>query len=135
MIYFVASILTLTAIFTLLNRSKTIIVCPICAAVVITWLAGLVGIYTGQAWADPLIIAILLGASLGALADKYGTGFGLAWKTLMVILGLPAIYYVVQRQPVQGLGLLFVLVVVTLLFNKRKSGSAKPNPDIFKECC
>ncbi len=112
-------------------------VCPICAGVSIAWFAGIVGIYTQQVWADPLIVAILLGASLGALADKFGTRFGLVWKTLMVLLGLPAVYYFVQGKLWYGLGLMVMLTIITLVIGKTRGNpkSLGHNKDLFKECC
>ncbi|QQS23266.1 hypothetical protein IPM19_01730 [bacterium] len=135
MIYFLASILVLTIIFAYLYKTKLITVCPICAGVVITWLIGVVGIYTGQEWANPLIVAILLGASLGALADKYGSRFGLVWKTLMVLIGLPAVYFIVQENLWFGLGLVAGLVILTLVFGKNTANHKPHNKDLFKECC
>ena len=137
MIYFLASILILTLVFAFLYRAKIISVCPICAGVVITWIVGLVGIYANQAWADPLPVAILLGASLGALADKYGTRFGLVWKTLMILLGLPAVYFIVQEKLWYGLGLMVMLTIITLVTGKNRANhkSHGHNKDLFKECC
>jgi hypothetical protein len=135
MIYFLTSILGLTLIFAFLHRARIVTVCPICAGVVITWFVGVIGLYINQTWADPLLIAILLGASLGALADKYGSKFGLVWKTLMVLLGLPAVYYIVQRKLWLGLGLVVALIVLTWL-SRRNNASANPHrKDLFKECC
>lgn len=135
MIYFLALILVLTLVFAFLYRTRMITICPICAGVVVTWLAGIVGIYSNQTWADPLLVAILLGASLGALADKYGSKFGLVWKTLMVLIGLPAVYYIVQQKLWLGLGFVVALIVLTLL-SRRNSATANPHrQDLFKECC
>lgn len=135
MIYFSVSILVLTIIFAYLYKAKIITVCPVCAGVVITWLIGVVGVYTGQEWANPLIIAILLGASLGALADKYGSKFGLIWKTLIVLIGLPAVYFIVQEKLWLGLGLVAGLFILTLVFGKNTSNHKTHSKDLFKECC
>jgi hypothetical protein len=135
MIYFIISITVITLAFAFLYRARIITVCPICAGVVITWIAGAVGLYANQSWADPLIIAILLGASMGALADKYGSRFGLIWKSLMVLIGLPAIYFIVQKKPLQGLGLLLALAVITVFSGRNRSPINPHRKDLFKECC
>lgn len=135
MIYFLASILILTLVSALLYRARIITVCPICAGVVITWIAGIVGIYTNQAWADPLLVAILLGASLGALADNYGSKFGLVWKTLMVLIGLPAVYYIVQDKPWFGIVFIIALAILTLVFGKNRTTHKPHTKDLFKQCC
>lgn len=137
MIYFLASISILTLLFAYLYKARIINVCPICAGVVITWFIGIVGIYTNQAWADPMLVAILLGASLGALADKYGSRFGLIWKTLMVLVGLPAVYFIVQEQIWFGTALVIGLLIITLVAGKNKTNhkTLGHNKDLFKECC
>lgn len=135
MIYFLVSILVLTIIFAYLYKAKIISICPICAGVIITWVIGVMGIYTEQEWANPLIVAILLGASLGALADKYGSRFGLIWKTLVVLIGLPAVYFIVQEKLWFGLGLVAGLVILTLVFGKNRVTHKPYSKDLFKECC
>lgn len=137
MIYFLASILILTLILAYLYKARIIAVCPICAGVVITWLIGITGIYTNQSWADPLLVSILLGASLGAVADKYGSKFGLIWKTLIVLMGFPAVYFIVQGKAWFGLGLITALIIITLVTGKNKANhkSHNHNKDLFKECC
>ena len=37
-----------------------------------------------------------MGASMGAVAEKYGRQFGFIWKTAMVILGMSSIYFLIQ---------------------------------------
>ena len=135
MIYFLISIAFTTLAFAFLYRARIITVCPICAAVVITWIVGGVGLYANQSWADPLIIAILLGASLGALADKYGSRLGLLWKSLMVLIGLPAIYFTIQKKPLLGLGLLLILAVITIFSGRNRQSGNSHRKDLFKECC
>ncbi len=111
-------------------------ICPICAAVVLAWLAGLVTLYSGATWLDPLIVGILMGASLGALAEKYGGKLGFWWKTLFVVLGLPAIYFMIEKDLAKGLGMLLILAVVTLLFRKTETDRAGVGKkDLFKNCC
>lgn len=137
MIYFLASILILALVFTYLYKARITTVCPICAGVVITWLIGIVGIYTDQAWADPMLVAILLGASLGALADKYGSKLGLVWKTLVVLIGFPAIYFIVQEKIWLGIALIIGLIILTFVAGKNKTNHKlhSHNKDLFKECC
>lgn len=136
MIYFLAVIATGTLIFTLFYKAKIISICPICAGVVITWGGGIMGLYTNQTWADSMLIAILMGTSLGALAEKYGSQFGLLWKTFLVLLGLPAIYFLVQRSFFKGLGLVVVLGAITILWRRTRPRLAQAKPDdLFKECC
>ena len=135
MIYFLASILILTIIFAFLYKARIIAVCPICAGVVITWFVGVIGIYNNQAWADPFLVAILLGASLGALANKYGSKLGIVWKTLFVLIGLPAVYFIVQEKLWFGLGLIIALIILTLVTGKNRTNHKLANKDLFKECC
>lgn len=135
MIYFLISILVLTLIFAWLYKIKVVTVCPICAGVVITWIAGIVLLYYGSTWANPLIIAILMGASLGALADRYGSRFGLIWKSAVVIIGLPSIYFIVQKSLWQGLILITVMVIITIFFNKQNAPALRNKKDLFKDCC
>lgn len=136
MIYYIVTIIILTLIFVGIYRSHLVKVCPICAGVVITWLIGIFGIYTHASWANPLIIAILMGASLGALADKYGSRFGIIWKSGVVILGLPAIYLLVQNRFWTGLVFLAAIFALTLVLSKPSSSNkSDQNHDLFKNCC
>ncbi|HLC45151.1 MAG: hypothetical protein A2722_04105 [Candidatus Doudnabacteria bacterium RIFCSPHIGHO2_01_FULL_50_11] len=136
MVYFLSSIAAITIIFTLLHKAKIVSVCPICAGVVVTWVGGIIGLYANQKWADPMVIAILMGASMGAVADKYGIRFGLLWKTLTVVLGLSAIYFIIGLSLYKGLGFLLILGIITVFLSRKKYGSANAkNEDLFKECC
>lgn len=135
MIYYLGSILFLTIVFAFLYKARIITFCPICAGAAITWVVGVVGIYMNQSWADPVLTAILLGASLGAMADKYGSKFGLVWKTLVVLLGLPAIYYLVQGNLWLGAGLVAALLVLTFAFGKNRTSDKTLKKDIFNQCC
>jgi|SRR3989344_1406725 len=136
MLYFILGLIVLTAIFWILHKSKLVSFCPICAATVLVWLISLAALYLGAAWADPLLVAILMGASLGALAEKHGGKLGFLWKTLFVTLGLPSIYFMIEKDLAKGLGLLLILLLMTLLWRKRKSGPvAAEKKDIFKDCC
>ena len=138
MLYYLLSIAALTIIFWALFKARVVSVCPICAGVVMTWAAGIAALYYGVSWANPLLIGILMGASLGALADKYGSKFGLFWKSSVVLLGLPAIYFVIQRSFWKGVILIIAIGIVTLLSNlsNKKSGSGiKHKKDLFQDCC
>lgn len=135
MIYYLISIVLLTIVFVLLRRIIVIKFCAICGAVLITWFIGLVGIYMNLPWADPLLILILMGASLGALAEKYGTKYGLIWKSLMILIGFPGVYYLVQERFWIGGGLMLVLVFLTIIFSRSNISSNTEHKDIFKECC
>lgn len=135
MIYHILSIIIFTLIFVCLYKAGVIKVCPICAGVVITWVLGMYGILTHAAWANPLITAILLGASLGAIADKHGSKFGIIWKSSLVVLGLPAIYFLVQNELWKSLALLAVLCAITLVKYKPGSPGKNSSHDLFKNCC
>ena len=135
MIYFLLPIFVLTLIFWVLYRAKLSIICPICAGTLLTWAGGLVALYSGAAWADPLIIGILMGASLGALADKYGSRFGLFWKSAVVLLGLPATYFLVQKFLWPGVGLVLLIVLLTWFFGRGTKPEPEPKKDLFKDCC
>lgn len=135
MLYYLLSITILTLIFWGLHKARIIPVCPICAGVVITWVGGIVALYYGSSWANPMIITILMGASMGALADKYGNRFGLLWKTVVVLLGLPAIYLLVQKSLWQGSGLVILLILITILLQKKNTPTLRDKKDLFKDCC
>lgn len=135
MTIFIASIIILTFIFAYLYKAQVIKVCPICAGVVLTWTAGLVSVYTNQTWANPLVVAILMGASLGALADKYGNKLGLVWKSALIVVGLPAIYMLLQKKLLFGLALLLIIILMTFFFSKRSGNKTSHKDDLFKDCC
>jgi len=135
MIYYLITIAVLTFIFWSLHKARIIPVCPICAGVVITWVGGAVGLYYEVTWANSLIIAILMGVSLGALADKYGSRLGLLWKSAMVLLGLPAIYFIVQKLSWQGAILVAMLVIITIFSHKQSAPAMRKEKDLFKDCC
>jgi uncharacterized membrane protein YadS len=134
MIYFLLSILVITLVFYFLHKRKILAVCPICAGTVLTWFGGLAALYTNQLWASPLLVAILMGASLGALAEKFGPSYGLLWKTGVVLLGFPASYFFVQQSVWPGLGLIVLLLLLTLI-SKKKPVEKEDKKDLFKECC
>ena len=133
--YYLAVILALTLLFASLYRTKVLAVCPICAGVVLTWVGGIVAIYANVSWANPLIIAILMGSSLGALAEKYGSKFGLIWKSAVVILGLLAIYSIVQGSILLGIVLLALIAILTYLTKPKSKAESNHQHDLFKNCC
>ena len=135
MLYYLLSIALLTLIFWALHKARIIPVCPICAGVVITWVGGVVALYFGAWWANPMIIAILMGASMGAIADKYGNKFGLLWKSAVVLLGLPAIYFLVQKLLWQGLGLVVIFLILTVFLYRSNKEVSSDKKDLFKDCC
>lgn len=135
MIYYLLTTFLLTLIFWALYRSRIIVFCPICAAAVITWVGGLLAIHLRVSWANPLLVAILMGASLGAVAEKYGRRFGLFWKTTMVLLGMSSIYFLVQPAGLyEGLGIAVVLFAITFFLHKSKPAE-HIREDLFKDCC
>lgn len=135
MIYYLISLVVLTALVWLLGRLKLVKICAICAAAVLTWAWGLIGIYLQADWANPIVVAILLGASLGAVAEKYGRTLGFLWKTLWVILGLAAVFWLVQGQLWAGLGMLGLILLMTWLMSSNKTSQSKLHQDLFDDCC
>lgn len=136
MTYFLASISLVTLLFWLLYKQTAIRVCAVCAATVITWTGGIVALYTNQSWANPPITAILMGASLGALAEKYGKKLGLFWKTAVVVLGLPGIYFIIAKDLLKGLIPLGLLAILSLILPRQKhEDTAAKQTDIFNDCC
>lgn len=109
-------------------------ICPICALVVVTWVLGLTGIYLNQPWANAVIVAILMGASLGAVAEKYGRKFGFVWKVLVVLFGAPAIYFLIIKSALIGLGLVLVMALFTIFLHRSKQAKFDKE-DLFKDCC
>lgn len=135
MIYYLLTTLLLTLVFWALYRSLIISFCSICAAAVITWVGGLLAIHLHVSWANPLLVAILMGASMGAVAEKYGHRFGLFWKTAMVLLGTSSIYFLVQPAGFyKGLGIAAVLLAITFFLHKGKPAE-HVRGDLFKDCC
>jgi hypothetical protein len=134
LLYYIILIAALTLVFWLLHRAKLLQFCPICAAVVVTWLGGLIALYSDSSFANPLLIAILMAASMGALAERYGNRLGLLGKSALVLLGTPAIYLLVNKELTKGLLLIFVLIIISLV--NKSGGKPKNNHnDIFKSCC
>ena len=135
MLYYLLAIFLLTIIFAFLHKAKIVAICPVCAAAVVTWATGLLAIHLHVSWANPLVVAVLMGASMGVVAEKYGKHFGFLWKTAFVLLGLAAIHFLIQPEELyKGLMLVVVLGIVTLLSN-RNTQTRNDRKDLFKDCC
>lgn len=107
-------------------------ICLICAAVVITWVTLLILMWAGFA-IDKTLLAILMGMSVGAIATKYGQN--LIWKTLIVIFGLPIVWYVVNERLIYAIILLGVILFSLLFSIKLNSKKGVQQADKFKDCC
>lgn len=108
-------------------------ICPICAVVVITWSAMLVWMWTGHN-IDKTLLAILMGMSAGAIATKYG--HNIVWKSLMVILSVPAVWYVTKDEPGTAAIFLGLIILPSIYFNsKLNTKKGVQQADRFKDCC
>ncbi len=108
-------------------------ICPICAVVVITWVSMLLWLWTGHT-VDRVLLALLMGMSAGAVATKYG--HDMVWKSAMVILAIPAIWFATKDQPGTALIFLALVILPTVYFNfKLNDKKGAPQPDRFKDCC
>ena len=71
--------------------------------------------------------------SLGAFIEKYGSRFGLVWKTILVVIGFPAVYLVTQgaflKAVLSGLALLLFTSLFFILKKEKKIN------DKFEGCC
>lgn len=131
MIILIGSIIALTFLFWIFGQLSKIKVCPICAGVVITWIALLVLMLSGKA-IDRTSLAILMGMSVGALATKYE--INLIWKSAVVLLGLPLVWFLINNMIGYSVGFLIGIVILTLFFKiNQKKGSKQY--DRFKDCC
>lgn len=134
MLYYITAIAALTLVFWALHKLKVFPFCPICAGTVLIWASGLIGLYFRTDWANPTAIAILMGASLGALAEKHGSALGLFWKSSAVLLGFSAIYLVSQTDFLLSLGPIAVLLILTWA-SRKKTKNTTTGRDIYKDCC
>lgn len=134
MIYQIILIVGVTLIAGLLYRARVVTVCPICGGVVLAWLVGLVGIYLDMAWVDPVFTGLLMGGSVGALAEKYGGKNGLIWKSALVLAGFPAVYYLVNKNLVFGVPL-GVVALLLVLFTLERKEQLRQKEDMFDDCC
>lgn len=138
MIYLLISILILTVFFWIVNKVRNkAVVCPICAATVVTWISALIGIYLNLFKVNNFLLAILIALSLGAGAEKFASKFGLWWQVLMVLSGVPAIYYLVQGKLTTAIYFLMALLFGTVLLNLQFSAKSSKGyyKDTFKDCC
>lgn len=135
MIYYLISIALFTLIFWGLHKARLVSVCPICAGVVITWVGGIIALSLETSWANPLMIGILIGASIGALVTKYGSTLGLLWKSLVTVLGVASVYLLLQKQFWLGLALIAVIVILTIIYRPKKNTSTEVKKDLFENCC
>ncbi|MBI4363373.1 MAG: hypothetical protein HY545_00815 [Candidatus Doudnabacteria bacterium] len=127
MLYALFSIIVLTVVFWLVNkaRPKTVF-CPTCVATILVWLILLLGIYFNIFSADAQLVAILMAISLGAGIERFGPKYGLWWKTLMVVLGVPAVYFLAFEELLTSiyflLAILFLTAIFNLTFTKKEPG-------------
>ena len=107
-------------------------ICPICLAVVIAWATALILKWAGFK-IDNLILGILMGASVGAAATKYGQN--MVWKICFVLLGMPAIWFLINNQFIPAIILFVLLALLTIYFNSKLNKKGEPQADKFKDCC
>lgn len=109
-------------------------ICPICALVVIAWLCLLIWMWTGH-FVDKVLLAILMGMSAGAIATKHGRN--MVWKSIMVLLSIPAIWYLIHDQ--LGTATIFIGLIIlpsSIYFNFTLSNKkGVQQADRFKGCC
>jgi len=107
-------------------------ICLICAATVLAWVTMLILMWSGFA-IDKILLATLMGMSVGAIATKYAQG--LVWKTVIVILGLPFIWFTVNGRPLSA-GILFGVILLSWLLSVKFSNKkGLQQTDRFKDCC
>jgi len=107
-------------------------ICLICAAVVMTWMALLVLLALGYN-VDRTLLAALMGMSIGAIATKYVEG--LFWKTYLVVLGLPMVWFMANGNFKYGLMFLAIILLRFIFTVKLNPKKGAPQPDRFKDCC
>ena len=112
-------------------------VCFICAAVVITWAGMLIWMWSGHN-IDKILLAILMGTSVGAIATRYAQN--MIWKSLIVILSIPAVWYAVQDQLDTAAIFIFLIILPSIYFNSKLNSPAGEQKgvqqeDRFKDCC
>ena len=107
-------------------------ICPICAAVVITWAGMLVWMWSGHE-VDKILLATLMGMSVGAIATKYGQNK--IWKSAMVILAVPLVWFALKDQPGTAAVFLGLIILPSLYFNSKLNMKGDQQSDRFKDCC
>ncbi|MHB8871333.1 MAG: hypothetical protein ACYC5G_02650 [Candidatus Doudnabacteria bacterium] len=133
MTYLLISIFILTVVLYFVRKTSDLNICPICIATVFTWSWAFIAVAFKLLDIPPVLISLLMAISLGATVQKYGSKLGLLWKTICVLVGLPAVYLVSQGAFLKALlfGLaLFLFTVLSFIFTKEKNINDK-----FEECC
>ena len=133
MIYLLISILILTFVLYFVRKTSDLSICPICMATVLTWSFSFLALAFNFLNISPVLIALLMAISLGAFIEKYGSRFGLVWKTILVVIGFPAVYLVTQgaflKAVLSGLALLLFTSLFFILKKEKKIN------DKFEGCC
>lgn len=133
MIYLLISILILTFVLYFVRKTSDLTICPICMATVLTWSFAFLAVAFNFLEISPILIALLMAISLGAFIEKYGSKFGLIWKTVLVLVGFPAVYLVSQGAFLKAALTGLVLLILTSLFFILKK--EKKINDKFEGCC
>lgn len=133
MTYLLISILILTFVLYFVRKTANLKICPICMATVLTWSFSFLAVAFNFLDIPPILIALLMAISLGAFIEKYGSKFGLIWKTVLVLVGFPAIYLVAQGAFLKAVLIgLALLIFISLFFILKKE---KKINDKFEGCC
>ncbi|GEM_PF-6526300 len=133
MSYLLISILILTFVLYFVRKASDLSICPICMATVLTWGFSFLALAFNFLNISPVLIALLMAISLGAFIEKYGSRFGLVWKTVLIVIGFPAVYLVTQGAFLKAvLSALALLLFTTMFFILKKE---KKINDKFEGCC
>lgn len=135
MINLLVSIILFTVLALWLRHKRLLSVCPVCAGVVISWVLGLFLLYMEWWPIDNLFLGLMMGSSLGALAEKYGEHLGWFWKAVVVLSGLISIYYIVSDQLIAGTVFGLVIMIIALYKIKRSKPRQRSGDDMFTNCC
>lgn len=131
----IISIIGLTLVFWILWKVKLFKFCPICAAVVLTWAGLVVWMLLGRN-VDQIVLATLVGMSIGATATKYD--LNLIWKTGIVIFGLLAVWHLLNGNTSYSavfLGAIILLTVASIIIKPSKNKAKGSEKDKFEDCC
>lgn len=133
MTYLLISILILTFVLYFVRKTSDLKICPICMATVLTWSFSFLAVAFNFLDISPVLIALLMAISLGAFIEKYGSKLGLIWKTVLVLVGFPAVYFITQgaflKAVLSGLALLLFTTIFFVLKKEKKIN------DKFEGCC
>lgn len=143
----VISIVAISAVVWFANRILPITICPICAAVFLTWV-GLVGANLAGYPVDLVVPALLMGGTVVGTAyqleKKLGgepSGVRMFWKVFFIPTGFIAAYAVLEQSWVVFLGaaIFLCLISLVLMFSSRaKNANLAALSDIekkMKDCC